>query len=453
MKVPRSVGAGLLGVALAACNGNVSDGSVVLAVTVLASLSSASAQADDNSRSASLSADGRYVVFASDSTNLVVPPTLSGRSHVYVRDRLSRTTVLVSVNTAGIQGNASSSTPSISGDGRYVAFASAATDLVGGFVDGNGPAGNDDYVRDLFLGTTVLVSLNSAGTAGGNGSSEDPAISADGAFAAFPSAATDLAAGFVDNNGAAGFDVWRRDLLLGSTTLVSINLTATGGSNSSSANPSLSADGARVAFESLATNLHVDDPVDANLDVYLRDVANNSTLLVSRATGLAGAKGNGGSHNAMLSGDGRAVVFHSHSTNLDPRDSTLAPDIFVRDLGSTPPLTELATVHTSGAQAGQDCDFPAVSFDGRFVVYQSGSASLVDGDTNGAQDVFLRDRVARTTVRASVATFGDQGDAGPSTRPAISPDGRFVAFESNSPDLVESDVNGRTDILLRGPLY
>jgi Tol biopolymer transport system component len=448
--VIRVAGAGLLAGVLAgsSCDGNVNDGDVVVAVTVLASLDNAAGQGDDNCRAAAVSGDGRYVAFESESTNLVTPRTTAGRTHVYVRDRLSRTTVLVSMTPSGGEGGGNSTAPSISADGRYVAFSSTASDLVPPGTDTNGAA--DVFVRDLLLGTTALVSLNSGGAASANGASTLPAISADGAYVAFQSTATDLVAASDAN---AANDVFRRHLGSGTTVLVSFNAGGTAAANGASENPSISADGSRVAFQSAATNLHGDDG-DPTPDVFVRDLSGAPvTLLISRASGAAGVKGNGGSHDAAISGNGLAVAFHSHATNLEPRDTTSLPDIFVRDLSGANPLTELVTVHSSGAQGGQDCDLPAISFDGRFVVYQSGSASLVDGDTNAAQDVFLRDRVARTTTRASVATYGGQADAGQSLRPAISADGRFVAFESNSPDLVEVDVNGRTDILLRGPLY
>ena len=452
----RALGAGILGAVLAAgsCEGNVNDGGVTLAVTVLASVSNAGGQGDDNSRWASVSSDGRYVAFESDSTNLAPFTTTAGRTHVYVRDMISRSTVLVSVDVLGGEPNGSSITPSISGDGRYVAFSSFASGLVA-VPDLNGVA--DVFIRDLLLGTTTLVSVNSGGANPANGASTEPVVSADGRFVAFTSTATDLIAGFSDGN-AGGTDVFRRDLTSATTVLLSVSTSSPTSANNSSSNCSISADGNRIVYQSLATNLPGDVlPAEANLDVFLRDLTPPgppATLLLSRASGLFSNKGDGGSHDAMISADGRVVAFHSHATNLDPRDTTPLPDIFVRDLSVSPPVTEVITLNTSGAQAGQDCDLPAISSDGRYVVYQSGSASLVDGDTNNSQDVFLRDRVARTTVRVSVATFGGQASgAPPFLRPGISADGRYVGFESTSADLVERDVNGRTDVILRGPLF
>src|SRR5260221_597397 len=207
----------------------------------------------------SISAGGRFVAFQSDADNLVAGDT-NGVQDVFLRDRRSGTTERVSLDSAGTQGNYSSYYPSISTDGRFVAFASGATNLVPG--DTNGA--QDVFVRDRQTGTTERVSVDSAGTQG-NGNSLGSSISADGRFVAFGSAASNLIAG--DPN--ATNDVFVHDFLNGTGDrrgLASYPTRAT----SDLCFPSISADGRFVAFRGNASNLV---PGDTNgwPDVFVRD--------------------------------------------------------------------------------------------------------------------------------------------------------------------------------------
>ncbi len=202
----------------------------------------------------SVSADGRYVAFESDASNLVAGDT-NALTDVFVRDMSTGTVVLASVSSDEVQGNSDSSSPSVSADGRYVAFESGATNLVAG--DTNSTM--DVFVRDLTSTTTVRVSVDSDEVVEGNNSSFDASISADGRFVAFESYATNLVAG--DTNGT--YDVFTRDLTATTTVRVSVNSLGVQG-NFGSFDPSISADGRYVGFSSAATNLTTvtDPPAD-----------------------------------------------------------------------------------------------------------------------------------------------------------------------------------------------
>ena len=401
-------------------------------VTERASLSSTGGEANGESRHASTSADGRFVAFESAAANLGPSLAANGFRHVFVRDRFRGTTEIVSVSSAGAQGNGDSSHPSISADGRYVAFESAANNLV---VHDLG-TWTDVFVHDRKLGTTVIASVDSSGAQRG-GNSYDPSISADGRSVAFTSVA---AIAPDDTNGLE--DVYVRDLSGGTTTRASVDGNAAE-ADGASGSPSISADGQHVAFLSAATNLVANDTNGA-VDVFVRDLALG-------ATERASVDGNGTQGNLdcgdrpSISADGRYVAFRSLASNLVAADTNGAADVFVRDrqLGAT----ELASVDGGGGQGDGDSGEPALSPDGRFLVFRSLATSLVLGDGNGAADIFVRDRQAGTTDRASVDGGGAEAN-GASDAPVISPDGRYVSFESEATNLVAVDGNGATDVFL-----
>jgi Tol biopolymer transport system component len=312
----------------------------LLGTTERASVSSAGAEANDYSESASISADGRCVAFHSFATNLV-PGDTNGWPDVFVRDRLLGTTERVSVNSAGAQANFGSYYPSISADGRYVAFASSASNLVEG--DNNGV--HDVFVRDRLALTTERVSVSSAETEGNDGSfSYTCPISADGRHAAFWSRASNLVAG--DTNGV--YDVFVRDRLTGNTGRVSLSSAGAEG-NGDSGYLSISADGRYVAFHSFATNLV---PGDTNgwSDVFVRDRLAASTKRVSVSS--AGAEANSNSQYPSISADGGYVAFHSWATNLVAGDTNADVDVFVRSALTYPVPEVLLEVHPNERAPG-----------------------------------------------------------------------------------------------------
>ncbi|MGK2958982.1 MAG: DUF6531 domain-containing protein, partial [Acidimicrobiales bacterium] len=323
------------------------------------------------------------------------------------------TTTLISQSTNGGFGDGSSDgPPSLSADGRYIAFHSHATNLVPG--DTNGVA--DAFVRDRQLGTTTLVSVSSEG-AQGNEDSEFSSISADGRYIAFHSYATNLVPD--DTNEAA--DAFVRDRQLGTTTLVSVSSEGAQGNRNSDL-PSISADGRYIAFRSGATNLVPDDTNDFE-DAFVRDRQLGTTTLVSVSSG--GAQGNRDSYFTSISADGRYVAFSSGATNLVSGDTNEFEDAFVRDrqLGTT----TLVSVSSGGAQGNDDSFFSSISADGRYIAFGSVATNLVPGDTNGAANLFVVDRAtARFITRPSEQLFGTRSSSAYASDPVNTATGNFI---------------------------
>ena len=373
----------------------------------------------------------------------------------------------LSVASDGTQANNVSPGAAVSADGRFVAFQSEANNLVAG--DTN--AAIDIFVRDTCLGatgctpSTVRVSVASDGTQA-NGDSAVPSISADGRFVSFGSLASNLVAG--DTN--AFGDVFVRDTCLGaagctpSTVRVSVASDGTQGDDTSDSF-SISADGRFVAFESDASNLVAGD-TNLATDIFIRDTCRGatgctpSTVRVSVASDGTQANGNsfGNANGAAVSADGRFVAFQSDASNLVADDTNAASDIFVRDtcLGATgcTPSTVRVSVASDGTQTGGGGSRFSISPDGRFVAFESGASDLVVGDTNAALDIFVRDTCRGATgctpSTVRVSVASDGTQANDhSFGAAISSDGRFVAFSSGASNLVVGDTNAASDIFVR----
>ncbi|MBD1884251.1 MULTISPECIES: PD40 domain-containing protein [Microcoleus] len=398
----------------------------------LVSVNSAGDRAIGDSDLPSISADGRFVAFASDASNLV-PGDTNNSKDIFVRDILTNTTIGVSFDSTGNPGNNFfSGSPSISADGRFVAFESVASNLVPG--DTNGYI--HVFVRDLSTNTTTRISVDSAGNQGNRGSL-DPSISANGRFVAFTSVATNLVPGDTNNS----LDIFVRDLSTNTTTGVSVD-SAGNQANGSSLDPSISADGRFVAFSSNAANL-VPGDTNNNYDIFVRDLSNNTTTLVSVSSN--GARANGFSSLSSISANGRFVAFSSNAANLVPGDTNNNYDVFVRDLLTN--TTTRVSVSSSGEQGFGDSISPSISADGRFVAFSSSAANLVPGDTNNGADIFVRDLSTNTTTRVSVDSAGNQGN-NRSFASSISADGGRVAFSSDASNLVPGDTNNREDIFV-----
>lgn len=404
--------------------------------TVRVSVGAGHAEADGTYNAlTSMSGDGRYVAFEADATNLVAGGS-SGPRQVYLRDRKSGVTARVSVAPDRSPGNGVSGNGAVSAKGRHIAFESGATNLVGS--DTNGLV--DVFVYDQQTGQAERVSVASNGAQSIGGDSAFPAISADGRFIAFESTAANLVAG--DTNAAS--DIFVHDRRTHRTTRVSItNAGAQGDMFSDSHSPAISGDGRYVVFESLALNL-VPGLTVTTAQIYVRDRLTGRTTCVSVAND--GTAGNIFSDEPSISEDGRYVTFRSHATNLVPRDTNGAPDVFVHDRVTR--TTTRASIASGGIEANGVSGRPKISGDGRLVAYYSVATNLVPGDTNGAADVFVWNRLTRTTTRVSVANNGSQS-VGMSSFPAISRDGRYVAFASTADNLVAHDTNQAMDIFLR----
>ncbi len=408
------------------------------ASTIRASVSSTGQQADNINFNPCISADGRYVTFRSFATNLVSGDT-NAAWDVFTHDRVTGETARVSVSSTGQQANGNSQFCCISSNGRHVAFESEATNLVSS--DSNSAA--DIFVHDTKTGETVRVSVSTSGQQG-DASSWRPSISADGRYVAFQSDATNLVSG--DSNSAT--DIFVHDRVTGKTVRVSVSSSGQQG-NASSWRPSISADGRYVAFQSDATNLVSGDSNSAT-DIFVHDTKTGETVRASVSSG--GQQGNSDSSYVSISADGRHVSFHSSATNLVSGDSNGHIDVFVRDLVAN--KTVRASVSSGGQQGDADSHAPSISEDGRCVAFYSDATNLVSGDGNSAADVFVRDMEKDETVLVSVSSSGQQGDA-TSQEPSISDDGRYVTFYSSATDLVSDDTNGYNDVFVhdRGASY
>jgi Tol biopolymer transport system component len=399
------------------------------------SVATGGAQGNGLSQTTVISGDGRYVAFVSHASNLDPPPNL-GYWDVLVHDRLTGTTERVAVNSAGGRGDETASGPSISADGRYIAFYSASTNLVPGDVN----VLVDVFVRDRTAASTSLVSVDSSGGQGDASSfTSAGALSADGLHVAFWSSATTFAPG--DTNGTD--DIFVHDRQTGATICASVDSSGAL-SNSRSIRPAISGDGRFVAFESGGSNL-VPGDTNGRQDIFVHDCQTGITTRAS--VDSSGAQADGGSWDACISADGRWVAFVSHSSNLVPGYGG-GYGVYVHDLVTGG--TSVVGVDSSGTGTppADVYELPSISSDGRYVAYGADASVLVPGDTNGSADVFLRDRVLGTTTRVSVSSADVEGNAH-STVPSISGDGRYVAFESLATNLVAGDTNVVGDVFVR----
>ena len=450
------------------------------------------------------SADGRFVLFTSDANNLVVAsnnaaPAVSGLLpplNAYLRDRSNAVTTLVTVNLAGTNGgNGDSYAVGISTNGHYVLFETSASDLIAG--DTNNAS--DVVVRDLWAGTNILVSAATNGLTG-NGASDSAVMTPDGRYVAFVSAASNLVAG--DTNGIR--DVFVRDVVTGTTTLVSVGAQMSQGSSEA---PLITPDGRYVAFFSTATNLVPGVPQSGG-EIYVRDLAGNTTVWASayaqEALQLSLNASNLASFGQVISADGQFAAYEVSSSwppttgigpatgivlryNLgtghtdiistnaavlfgQPEDvQTLAmtPDgrfiAFTANTTSSPGLaaciyvwdalsnsTTLVSGDLSGAVPVNDTSiWPVITPDGRFVTFQSTATTLVTNSLNGDFHVYVRDLQAGITQLADVDPDGIGSGVTAITAPQITDDGRYVAFEAVDGSLVPSDASQFVDTFMR----
>ncbi|MBM7867804.1 hypothetical protein GTO89_14255 [Heliobacterium gestii] len=334
---------------------------------------------------------------------------------------------VVSLSSDGMQGDDSCQNPCASADGRYVAFSSSADNLVSGDTNNS----RDVFLRDRQTGETIRVSVSSEGVQG-DGDSDYPSISADGNRVVYRSYATNLVSG--DSNNKS--DIFLYDKLSGHTTRVSVSTTGAQADGDSD-DPVISADGKRVAFDSPATNLVAGD-TNGVCDVYVRDLVNGETGRVSVASG--GAQSDGNSSCPSINADGRFVTYSSDATNLVAGDNNAAGDVFLHDRQTG--ATTLVSVASDGSQGNRGSRSGSrINADGRFVAFDSEATNLVSGDTNEQGDVFVRDVLNGVTTRVNVASNGAQGDTYSFVR-SISPDGRYVTFDSGATTLVTGNTNG-----------
>lgn len=480
--------AGGMLIALATVEAGASES--VQAVSVAAPGQPQSIGGNGDSTASIVSPDGRFVLFLSWANNLVTNDANGLFIDVFLRNRTNGTTTLVSENLAGTGGgNGHSLFPSASSDGRYVVFASAATDLVAN--DTNLVI--DIFLRDLAGGTTTLLSVNQSGAGTANGESSEPVMTPDGRYVAFVSAASNLVPN--DTNGLA--DVFVRDLQSGTTILASENAVppypGAGGSDS----PALTADGRYLAFVSSSSNL-VAGITNNSLDVYVRDLqtgvttwaGTNAAAIMLGVTNAAGKPLY--AYNPVLSADGRFMAFkaagaanlilrHDLQTGVtdlvatgaiastigsaDSSGPEITPDgsfvAFTAQTNATDPgqvfrwdaqsgaSTLVSSSLNGGAGTNSFADTPAISADGRFVAFLSDAPDLVANATNGTIQVFIRDLVTGTTRLVSADTAGGTSGEASGAIPTISADGRLVAFDGFDGGYVPNDGNVAFDVFVR----
>lgn len=416
---------------------------------VLVSVSASDTGGRDNAFDPVVSANGRFVAF----TKFTFDGGPVFRLDVVVRDLQNGTISLVSVNKTGTgRGNGDSFSPTISADGRFVAFGSTSSDLVAN--DSNGV--EDIFVRDLQLGITTLVSEKRSGNDSGNGESFNATISSNGKVVVFNSVASNLVD--IDNNNTN--DVFARNLQTGITSIVSCNqpCTASGnGPSGSNISPDagrlaiVSDDGRRVVFESLATNLLSVPDTNAQPDVFMRDLESGSTRLIS-ANSTNTATANGTSRSPVISGNGLRVFFQTTGTNVTANDPGSGLDLVVRDLQTNTTSLVSVTTNNTGCDIRPDSEFrPFASDDGRYVVFQSLAPNFVSNDANTNFDAFRRDLQTNTTTLVSAIVSGGTSQGSFGFVSGISADGRFVCFAAGGGQFsaLPGSIGLQTDVYVR----
>ena len=466
-----------------------------IGVTSRLSLDGAGRQLSRASVDLALSADGRWVVFDGVIDNAEGSPQAgacagTSCSALFLRDRLAGTSVLVAATrSAGATyvNTQTTGTPaaccvfghaSISGSGRYVAFDSDDSTLAPGAT----PREQNVYLFDSFTRRIEVESVNSAGqsartspvvAAGGdailtNPGSYQPELSDDGRFIAFESSGANLG-GSNDTNHLT--ETYVRDRTAGRTEEVSFG--PTGQELDAFTAPlggrAISADGRFIALQTTASNI---DPTGRNCapsagcaaEVVIRDMVNRTSRIVSTAPG--GHLANASCANGAISADGSHVAFVSAASNLGPEQANATNQVYEwdrrdgrltrvsvssagvsqQDVSSTGPAVVPVAPAPTGAGRGNSNSvrYVSLSRDGRYAAFDSAAANLVPGDSNNAEDVFVHDLLAGSTVRASVSSAGAQGD-GNSFQPTLTEDAASVAFLSDATDLVAGDTNGFTD--------
>ncbi|CAN5487985.1 hypothetical protein BH11PLA2_BH11PLA2_46570 [soil metagenome] len=393
-----------------------------------------------------ISNDGRYIAFTSTSDNLVAVITNPNSFNaIYQRDLVTGVTTLVSRNLTSngtISGH--SGNLSMTGDGRYILFTSSANDLAPNDTNNN----SDIFQWDRTTGVLSLVSVNNAGSGPGNHgsglSNQIPVMSADGRYVAFGSLASDLTS-FANDLGSS--DIYRRDMLTGTTTFVSLDKTGTKASNDQSSYPSISNDGTRVAFVSLSSDLNSTPIPIYSYQEYVHDFSNNTTATVSvNAAGNKASNANitfsGG--NAIdwpqISPDGKLVVFRSLATDLvngfvDANGGEA--DVYVHNLATG--FTTLATANQSGTSGGSGSGIGyrfLFTNNSQSLLFDSNAPDLTPGDRNGVTDVFSFDLTGSATITGRVFRDDNKNGVQDGTEPGL----------AGLPVFLDANANGLLDV-------
>ena len=435
-----------------------------VSLTTRGSISNVGNEANNDSFNGKLSADGRYLVFASDATNLGSGLETDVVRDIYLRDRTLGTTVRVSNGLAGVP-DGHSGQPAISSDGKFIAYHSSATNLVNNDTNGK----QDIFLYNVDAGTTIRISQSAPGV-GGNGDSSRPVVThydsdndgtRDKVAVAFDSLATNLLA--VDTNAAA--DVYLYDG--GSLELISVSTTGQHIDDKASLNAAISENADHIAFETVAAFDSADLGTDS--DIYARNRTNDETVFISaiRTGNNSLSEGNGESFKPSISSTGQYIAYETYATNLGD-DSTYLDVVWhdrdqdgngVWDYASMSSGDKTQTINASDVYGHEfnhddwepvgDSTGASISGDGMLVVYKSVAANIVPWeDSNNKADVFIWEKLG-ATKRISVDSNEAQALGGASFAPTISANGKHVAFTSAATNLVGSDTNAKKDIFVR----
>ncbi len=386
------------------------------------SLASNGVESNGYSSGVSIGDDGRYIIFSSDATNLV-PNDTNNSTDTFIYDRTNQTVELINIAPNNIEADAPVSIGSISGNSRYITFASNASNLVANDTNEQ----RDIFVYDRIEKTTERISVASDGTQA-NDLNLFNAISDDGRYVAFESMASNLVAN--DTNGQR--DIFIRDRIEKTTERVSVASDGTQANNHASLH-SISDDGRYITYCSNANNLVAND-TNGQSDVFVYDRVEKTTERISVASD--GTQANGYSHFGSISGDGRYVAFESAANNLVANDTNGQRDVFVYDrVEKTTERVNVAIDNT--AEPNGDSYGVSISDDGRYIAFVSEADNLVVDDINERSDIFVYDRVEQTTKRFDGNSF-----------PSISGNGEYVVFNSSLNNLVLDDTNQAGDIFL-----
>jgi Tol biopolymer transport system component len=400
----------------------------------------------------SVSADGRYVCF--ESLNKLTGGDAGVDDDVFVHDRKTGKTARASVRSNGKEpaGPSDSDSCSLSADGRLVAFRSDGA-LVGRDTNGY----QDVYIHDMKTGKTTRASVKSDGTQV-FADSQDPRISGNGRYVAWD---TDGAFSGADVNGY--LDVYRHDLSTGKTQQVSLRNNGSQPADGDSSEPSLSANGNKIAFQSNDGQMTADPDFQMAIDtdVFVRNMQTKKTVRASLSSNgdepsypFQSPPSNVNSDHPVISADGKLVAFHSLGVYNGSDDNLNYGDVFIRNLDTH--KTSLVSLKSNGKQGTGESGYTdphpiEMSHDGRFVAFDS-LARLSPTDTDMVGDVYVRDRKARKTKLVTVTSSGKPRDKVDAALPALSANGKWVAFASADP-YVGNDHNKESDIFERGPLF
>lgn len=416
---------------------------------------------------AKISRDGSRIVYQSHATDLeagtsdhndaqdIIVYTVATNSNAYVTVETSASST-ANIGTEFLMA-ANLNSQVMSADGRFLVFASSASDVLGS--DSN--SGRDVFLRDMQTGMVTLISRMTSNMSYSD--SIEPVISADGNYVSFSSNAEALDVSGVNvspANYSGYYQVYRWSRATGTLALVSVNSTSTDAAMGNSRHPSISFDGSRISFETDALDV-VSDITDTNydVDIYVRDFATNTSTLVSQSSSVATTTGTGGSYRAKISRDGSTIVFQSDADDLvaGVADTNNAADLFAFDIGTATNLavsvaasgTEMSNsgVYADSYQDNRYVSLFDISDNGQQIAFASLSTDLHANASAGNSQIYVRDTALSATDLVSVDDTGEAGDSY-SYHPSLSGSGRYVTFQSQATNLTALGVSSGMDVFL-----